>query len=69
MIRALFFLAALAVVALVVTGAIRLQRSDDTITIQIDKARVAEDARAAVKRGKQVLRKAEASLDEEPNRQ
>jgi hypothetical protein len=69
MVRALFFLAALAVVALVVTGAIRLQRSDDTITIQIDKSKVAADARAVVNQGKQVLRKAEASVDQEPQRQ
>ena len=68
MIRALFFLAALAVVALIVTGAIRLQKSDDSITIQIDKARVAEDARAAIGRGKQVLQNAEASLDQQPER-
>ncbi len=64
MIRALFFLAALAVVALVITGAIRLQKSDDSITIQIDKARVAEDARAALGRGQKVLQNAEASLDQ-----
>ena len=69
MIRALFFLAALAVVGLIVTGAIRLTRSDNSITIQIDKKRVAEDAQAVVKKSRQALRKAEATLDREADRQ
>jgi hypothetical protein len=63
MMKALFFLVALAVVGLIITGAIRLQRTDNTITIEIDKGRVAEDARQVVKRGKQALHKAEATLD------
>ncbi|MGD9724109.1 MAG: hypothetical protein AB7O59_22975 [Pirellulales bacterium] len=65
MTRALFFLLALAIVGLIITGAIQLQRTDDTITIQINKDRVAEDAKKVVKRGQDVLRKAEASLDDD----
>ena len=64
-IRALFFLGILAVIGLIVTGAIQLQRSDDTITIEINRQRVAEDAKKVVKTGRAVLRKAEASLDKE----
>jgi hypothetical protein len=67
MTKALFFLVALAIVGLIITGAIRLQRSNDTITIEIDKGRVAQDARAVVTKGKQVLQKAEASLDRAPS--
>jgi hypothetical protein len=64
-IRALFFLGILAIIGLIVTGAIQLQRTDDTITIEINKQRVAEDAKKVVGRGREVLRKAEASLDKE----
>ncbi len=64
-IRALFFLGILAVIGLIVTGAIQLQRTDDTITIEINKQRVAEDAKNVVSRGKEVLRKAEVTLDKD----
>lgn len=69
MARAFFFLAALAVVGLIITGAIRLQRSDSSITIEIDKGRVAKDARAVLDQGKKALREAEASLDRKVERQ
>jgi hypothetical protein len=62
--KLVFLLCAAAVVGLIVTGAIRLQRTDDTITIQIDKERVATDARKVIDRGKAVLRKAEATIEE-----
>jgi hypothetical protein len=58
--RILIFLAALAVVGLVVTGAIKLQKTDqNTITIQIDKQQVKDDAARVVKRGKAVFEEAE----------
>lgn len=58
--RILIFLAALAVVGLIVTGAIKLQKTDqNTITIQIDRKQVKEDAARVVKRGKAVLEEAE----------
>lgn len=59
----LFFLAALAVIALIITGAITLQRSpDQTITIQIDKTRVKQDAATALEKGKEVFQGAESAL-------
>lgn len=66
--KAFFFLAALAIVGLVVTGAISLHRSGNSITIEIDKQRVANDAQAVVDEGKQVLRQAETSLDADSTR-
>jgi hypothetical protein len=67
--RLLFVAFALAIVGLIVTGAIQLQRTDDSITIEINKKRVAEDARKVIKRGKDVLRKAEASIEREVEQQ
>ncbi len=62
--KLVFFVAALAVVGLVVTGAIKLQKSTDTntISIQIDKERVHEDADRVVGEGKHVLEEAEAAI-------
>ena len=62
--KLVFFLAALAIVGLVVTGAIKLQKSSDTntISIQIDKQRVHEDADRVVEEGKHVLEEAEAAI-------
>ncbi len=61
--RILFFLGVLAIVGLVVTGAIKLQSSsDNTISIQIDKDRVKEDARIVVRKGKEVIREASEAL-------
>jgi hypothetical protein len=61
--RFLLFLAALAIVALIVTGAITLGRSDDQkITIQIDKNRVKQDAAAVIEKGREVLRSGESRL-------
>ncbi len=61
--RLLVFLGVLAVIGLVVTGAIKLQRSDtDTITIQIDKTKVKEDAAVVVERGKEAFSEAESAI-------
>ena len=61
--KILFFLAALAIIGLIITGAIRLGRSDDqTITIQINKGRVKQDAAAAFEKGKEVFGGAESRL-------
>lgn len=61
--RILFFLGVLAIVGLVVTGAIKLQSSaDNTISIQIDKDRVKEDATIVVRKGKEVIREASEAL-------
>jgi hypothetical protein len=61
--KALIFLAALAIVGLVVTGAIHLQKtSDNTFDIQVDKARVEQDAERVVSEGQALLHKAEADL-------
>jgi hypothetical protein len=61
--KILFLLAALIIIGLVVTGAITLGRSgDQTITIQIDKGRVKQDAAAAINKGKQVIKGAESAL-------
>ena len=58
------FLVALAVVGLVVTGAIKFQRSDNTISIQIDRAKVREEAEMVVDKSKDVLREAGNALKE-----
>jgi hypothetical protein len=62
--RVFAFLAALAVVGLVITGAIKLQKSNKTISIEIDRDRVKQDARAVVKKGKEVLREAGSALEQ-----
>ena len=63
MMKFLLFLAALAIVGLIITGAITLGRNDDqNITIQINKDRVKEDAAAALRKGKEVIGGAESRL-------
>ncbi len=63
--RLLIFLGVLAVIGLVVTGAIKLQRTDDnTITIQIDKTRVKQEARTVVDKGEAVLEGASSAVRE-----
>jgi hypothetical protein len=63
--KILFFVAALIIIGLVVTGAITLSRSaDQTITIQIDKGRVKQDAAAALEKGKQVIEGAQSAIRE-----
>jgi len=63
--RILLFLAVLAVVGLVVTGAIKLQSSsDNTISIQIDKEIVKKDASLVVRKGKEVIKEASEALRE-----
>ena len=69
MTRIIFFLGALAVIGLIITGAIQLRRTDESITIEINRGQVREDARSVVDHGKRVLRKAEAALDEDVERQ
>ena len=69
MTRLFLFLAALAAIGLIVTGAIQLRRDDQSITIEINRSRVRQDAKAVVDRGKEVFRKAEASLDRDVQRQ
>lgn len=64
--RILFFLAVLAVIGLIITGAITLTRTDDQkITIQIDRGRVRQDAATAFEKGKEVFEDAEAALHHE----
>lgn len=66
--KTLVFLAALAVIGLVVTGAIKLQKSSDsTLSIQVDENRVAEDARRVVDEGKHVLQEAESAFQPSQN--
>jgi hypothetical protein len=61
--RTLFFLGALAVVGLVVTGAIKMQKSNNgKVTIEIDKERVADDADRLLDEGRELLREADAAL-------
>jgi hypothetical protein len=61
--RVLFFLSALAVVGLVITGAIKFQKSDQTISIQIDRERTHDEAERVVEEGRTILQEAEASLN------
>jgi hypothetical protein len=59
--KTLVFLAALAIVGLVVTGAIHLQKTNDnTLDIQVDKGRVEQDAEKVVGEGRALLHQAEA---------
>ncbi len=54
--RLLLILAVVAVIGLVVTGAITLQRSEDNkITIQIDKSKVREEASEVIEKSKEVI--------------
>ena len=54
--RLLLILAVVAVIGLIVTGAITLQRSEDNkITIQIDKTKVREEASEVIDKGKEVI--------------
>lgn len=68
--RLLMFLAVAAVIGLIVTGAITLQRSDDNkITIQIDKTKVREEATEVIEKGKEVIQGVrEASRERQANR-
>lgn len=62
--RFFMFLAALAVVGLIVTGAIKFQKTDTSISIQIDRAKVREEAKIVVDKSKEVLREAGSALKE-----
>jgi hypothetical protein len=60
--RLLFFLGALAIAGLVITGAIRMQKSGDTISIQIDKRQVREEAAKVLEEGREVFEEAQSAL-------
>mgnify|MGYP000336003515 CR=1 FL=1 len=60
--RLLLFLGALAVGGLIITGAIKMKKTDSSITIQIDRQAVREDARKLVEEGKDLLEDAEAAV-------
>ena len=60
--RVLFFLGALAVAGLVVSGAIKMQKTDGKIDIEIDKKEVAQDADKFLEEGKEIFQKAETDL-------
>ncbi len=67
--RLLLFLGVAAVIGLIVTGAITLQRTDDNkITIQIDRTKVREEASEVIEKGKEVIQGVrEASRQRSPN--
>jgi hypothetical protein len=68
--RVFLFLAALAVVGLVVTGAIKMQKSsDNTVSIEIDKQKVKQEAEIVVEKGQEFLHDAETALEGAANRQ
>jgi len=62
--RVFLFLAALILVGLIITGAIKLQKSDKSISIQIDRDKVKEEASTVVDKGKEVLEEARSALRE-----
>lgn len=66
--KPLGFLVAAAIVGLILTGAIRLQRTNSTISIQIDKQQVIEDARKLVEEGKEVIEDVREALDDDDTR-
>ncbi len=49
-------------VGLVITGAIKLQKSDNTISIEIDRQRTEQEAERVVDEGRQVLQEAESAI-------
>lgn len=54
--RVLLFLGVIAIVGLIITGAITLQRSDDNkITIQIDRTKVKQEAAEVIEKGREVF--------------
>jgi hypothetical protein len=65
--RLLLILGVAAVIGLIVTGAITLQRSEDNkITIQIDKAKVREEASEVIEKGKEVIQGVREASRERP---
>ncbi len=62
--KVLFFLGALAIGGLVISGAIKMQKTDGKIDIEIDKKEVAEDAEKFLEEGKEIFQKAETNLHE-----
>jgi hypothetical protein len=54
--RVLLFLGVVAIIGLIITGAITLQRTDDNkITIQIDKTKVKQEAVEVIEKGREVI--------------
>ncbi len=65
MFKGLVFLGALAIVGLIITGAIKLQRGpDNTVQVQVDRAKVREDALHVIEGSKEVLEEAESAWRE-----
>jgi hypothetical protein len=60
--RLLLFLGALAVGGLIVTGAIKMTKSNNSITIEIDRQAVRDDARRLVEEGKELIDDAESAM-------
>lgn len=65
--RVLLFLGVLAIGGLIVTGAIHFQRKGDTISIEIDKTKVKEEAQVVIDKGEDLLHDAEARLQQDSN--
>ena len=65
--RVLFFLGVLAIGGLIVTGAIHLQKKGDTISIEIDKTKVKDEAQMVIDKGEDLLQDAEARLQQGSN--
>jgi Flp pilus assembly protein TadB len=63
--RLFLFLAVFAVVGLVVTGAIKMQKSADSgkISIEVDKQKVRDDAQIVIDKGEELLHGAETALE------
>jgi hypothetical protein len=63
--RLFLFLAVFAVVGLVVTGAIKMQKSRDNgkISIEVDKEKVRDDAQIVIDKGQELLHDAETALE------
>ena len=67
--RLLVFLGALAIGGLIVTGAIKLQKTDRSITIQVDRQQVRQDATRLIEEGKDLVEDAEAALHDHDSSQ
>jgi hypothetical protein len=60
--RLLVFLGALAIGGLIVTGAIKMKKSDTAITIQVDRQQVRQEAGRLIEDGKELIDEAETAL-------
>jgi len=66
--RIVFFLGALAIVGLVISGAITLQKTDGKIQIEIDKKEVVEDTQKFLDEGKEIFQNAETKMNDSAQR-